>query len=319
VRYPLRMIVTRREFEEELARVRAEVRSPAQGLFGPDSVTWRISRDAVVFLAAGRAALLQLAHPYVAHAIEQHSETKRDPVGRFNRTFLHVYDMIFGDLDAAFASARRVRGVHDGVHGVVGEDVGRFARGHRYHANDDGALLWVHATLIESSVMAFEIGFGELSLADKEGYYQELRRFGRLFGLADDRVPADWAAFTAYCARMCAGDTLAVGRPAREIAGFLLTAPSAPLVPLMRWYATLTAGMLPPRLREGYGLPFSRADALVYEGSLRALRRGWRRVPARLRLRPEYVEATRRLAGKPSPDRLGRALQQALLRGIRPK
>src|SRR5580658_11195706 len=87
--------VTRRQFDEELERVRSTVRSPAEGLFGPSSVTWRIGRDALVFLGAGRAALLQLAHPYVAHAIEQHSETRRDPIGRFNRTFLHVYGMIF--------------------------------------------------------------------------------------------------------------------------------------------------------------------------------------------------------------------------------
>ncbi len=313
------MIVTRREFDEALDRVRAETPSPADGLFGPASVTWRIGRDAVVFLGAGRAALLQLAHPYVAHAIEQHSETRRDPIGRFNRTFLHVYGMIFGDLDAAIASAERVRGVHDGVHGAIDEDVGRFARGHRYHAHDAGALLWVFATLIETSVMAFEIGFGPLPAADKEGYYQELRRFARLFGLRDEVLPADWQAFTAYCAGMYAGDELAVGRPAREIATFLLSARGAPLSPVMGWYANLTAGMLPARLRAAYGLPFSRADELLYAGSLRALRRGWPRIPARLRLRPEYVEATRRLAGKPRPDRLGRALQDALLRGVRPR
>src|SRR5271154_3167971 len=100
-----RVLITHRQLDDELERVRAGVRHPAEGLFGPGSVTWRISQDALVFLGAGRAALLQLAHPYVAHAIEQHSETRRDPIGRFNRTFLHVYGMIFGDLDAAIASA----------------------------------------------------------------------------------------------------------------------------------------------------------------------------------------------------------------------
>ncbi len=312
------MVVTRRAFDRELDRVRDEARSPAEGLFGPDSMTWRLARDSVVFLGAGRAALLQLAHPAVAHAIEQHSATKRDPIGRFNRTFLHVYGMVFGDLGAATASAARVRGIHEGVHGPVDEDVGRFTRGDRYHANDAGALLWVFATLIETTVMAHEIGFGALPLADKERYYQESKRFGRLFGLDDEVLPATYADFAAYCAATCAGDTLAVGRPARETAAFLLSPPSAPLVPVMRWYATLTAGMLPPRLREAYGLPFSRADERLYQGSLRALRHGWPRLPERLRLRPEYVEAVRRLAGEPRPDRLGRALQDAVLWSLRP-
>jgi uncharacterized protein (DUF2236 family) len=310
-------VVTRRQFEAELERVRSAVRTPAEGLFGPSSVTWRIGRDALVFLGAGRAALLQLAHPYVAHAIEQHSETRRDPIGRFNRTFQHVFGMIFGDLDAALASAQRVRGIHDHVHGAIDEDVGRFARGHRYSAHDAGALRWVFATLVDTSVMAFEMGFGPLSAADRESYYRELCEFARLFGLGDDLLPADWAAFRAYMASMVAGDELAVGRPAREVGAFLLSAPSAPMVPVMRWYTALTAGMLPPRIRAGYALPFSRADELVYAASLRGLRLGWQRVPRRLRLRPEYVEAKRRLAGRPRPDRIGRALQDALLRTVR--
>jgi uncharacterized protein (DUF2236 family) len=87
----------------------------------------------------------------------------------------------------------------------------------------------------------------------------------------------------------------------------------------MRWYATLTAGMLPPRLREAYGLPFSRADEAAHHRLCRTIRRVWPLLPERLRFRPEYVEAMRRLAGKPRPDRLGRSLQDVLLRGVRPR
>ena len=37
------------------------------GVFGPDSAAWRVNGEAViVFLGAGRALLLQLAHPWVA-------------------------------------------------------------------------------------------------------------------------------------------------------------------------------------------------------------------------------------------------------------
>jgi uncharacterized protein (DUF2236 family) len=312
-------IVTLRQFEEEVERVRADVRNPAHGVFGPDSVTWRVSRDAFVFLGAGRAALLQLAHPYVAHAIEQHSETRTDPIGRFNRTFLNVFGMIFGDLDSALASARRVRSVHDRVNGPIDEDVGRYTRGHAYHAHDAGALLWVFATLVDTSVMAFEMGFGPLSSMDREAYYRELCQFARLFGLPGELLPKDWSAFQAYIARMVASDELGVGRPAREVGTFLLSAPSAPMVPVMRWYTTLTAGMLPPRIREQYALAFTRTDAIVYRASVSALRATWKHLPERLRLRPEYVEARRRLAGRPRPDRVGRALEHALLRAVRPR
>jgi uncharacterized protein (DUF2236 family) len=313
------MIVGRQDFERALARVRAETRDPAAGLYGPGTMTWRISRESVVFLGAARAALLQLAHPYVAHAIDQHSETKRDPVGRFNRTFSNVYGMVFGDLEAALGAARRVRGVHDHIGGPIGEDVGRFARGHRYHAHDAGALVWVWTTLIETAVMTYEIGFGALTADEREAYYRESVRFAWLFGVPEEAVPPTFAEFQAYSARMVQSDELAVGAPAREMGRFLLSGPSRTLRPFMRWYTTLTAGLLPARIREGYGLPFSRADEVVYDASLRAIRRGWPLIPPRLRRRPEYFEALRRLEGRPAPDRVGRALEQMLLRTVRPR
>jgi uncharacterized protein (DUF2236 family) len=313
------MIVTRPEIARLIEEIQRGVKDPAQGLYGPDSVTWRIAGESIVFLGAGRAALLQLAHPYVAHAIAQHSATMSDPIGRFNRTFQALYSMIFGDLDTAVEAAWRVRGIHDRVHGPVDEDVGRYPRGHRYHANDRGALLWVHATLVETAVMAWEMGYGPLPAADKEAFYFELKRTGALFGLADEAFPRTFRDFTAYCERMVASDEIAVGAPAREIARFLM-APSSPAMrPAMRWFEALTAGMLPPRVREGFGLRFGRAEQATYAASLRAIRHGWTRIPARIRRRPEYIEAQRRLAGKPRPDRIGRTLEQLVLYAVRPR
>lgn len=312
------MIVTRRQFEERLAQIEAGVKDPCWGLFGPDSLSWRISRESVTFLGAGRAALLQLAHPYVAHAVEQHSATRADPIGRFNRTFLHVYGMIFGDLPSALASARRVRGVHDHIHGPIDEDVGRYARGHRYTAHDEQGLLWVLATLIETSVMAYELGIARLTPAEKEAYYQESKVFGALFGLSDEAMPADWPAFKRYCEEMASGSALAVGRPALETARFLLAA-EGPTGPFKRVYATLTTGLLPPRVREGYELPFGPAEEATYRSTLRAVERAWPLIPERMRWVPDYVEARRRVAGRPRPDRLGRAVQQAILSSIKPR
>lgn len=313
------MIVTQEEFDRQVERVRAAVKDPAVGLYGPDTMTWKISRETIVFLGAGRAALLQLAHPFVANAIEQHSKTRTDPIGRFNRTFVNVYGMIFGDLESVIASARRVRGVHDRIHGPIDEDVGVHRRGDRYRAHDAGALLWVFATLAETSAMAYEIGIAPLSLAEKNAFYEELKLFARLFGIPDAILPADWPALQAYCERMFASDELTVGRPAREIGQFLLTGASAPVRPLMRIYASVTAGLLPERIRAQYGLSFGRADRAAYESSLGALRRTWARLPPRLRQVPDYVEAMRRIEGRPGRDRVGRAVEQLVLRGVRPR
>ncbi|MEP7120256.1 MAG: oxygenase MpaB family protein [Byssovorax sp.] len=313
------MIVTQSQLERRIAEISAGVKDPRAGLFGPGSMTWRISRESIVFLGAGRAALLQLAHPYVAHGIEQHSATRADPVGRFNRTFLHVYGMIFGDLESAVTAARRVRKVHDRIHGVIDEDVGRYPRGHRYTAHDEPALLWVFATLTETSVMAYELGVGRLSAAEKDAYYQEIKLFAGLFGIAEAAMPPDWPAFKRYCEETMACDAVAVGRPARETARFLLTPPRGVLGPFMRSYAALTTGLLPPRLREAFGLAFGPAEEASFRRTLRAVELGWPLLPDRLRWVPDYVEARRRIEGRPRPDKLGRAVQQAILSSVKPR
>src|SRR5436189_6181724 len=100
------MIVARAELEASLAELRRQIPDPRAGSFGPGSVAWRIGGDIAVFLGGGRAALLQLAHPMVAHAIAQHSYTRADVAQRFQRTLRAVLAMVFGELDDACAAAR---------------------------------------------------------------------------------------------------------------------------------------------------------------------------------------------------------------------
>lgn len=317
--YPRRMLVSEADFERQVARAVALSPDPRVGLFGPESTVWRIARESILFLGAGRAALMQLAHPFVAHAVEQHSATRTDPLGRFHRTFLNVYGMIFGDLDFAVTSAHRVRRVHDRVHGVIDEDVGRFARGDRYRAHDEGALYWVHATLLDTAVQVFEIAHGPLPAVDRDAYVRELVRFAWLFGVPDEAIPTDWPAFQSAMRALTDSDTIAVGRPARETAQYLLTPPpSLVFGPAVRAYRSITAGLLPPRLREAFGLSWTRADQLAFTASKKTIRASWPLLPLRLRCVPEYIEAVRRLEGRPSPDKTGRAVQEALLRRLRP-
>ena len=79
--------VSAADLEHLLSEVKRSAARATEGLFGPDSVSWKINREAGLFLAAGRATLLQLAHPWVAAAIAEHSRTLHDPIGRFHQTF----------------------------------------------------------------------------------------------------------------------------------------------------------------------------------------------------------------------------------------
>jgi uncharacterized protein (DUF2236 family) len=307
---PTPALVDRAALAARLDALRRATPDPRAGIFGPDSMLWRVNKESVSFLGAARAALLQLAHPWVAWAIEHHSKTRDDPLGRFQRTFSHVFRMVYGDLDTALRSARAVHAIHARVRGRVGAPgTGRHPAGSAYFANEPHALLWVHATLWDTSVLCYEAVVRELSADEKARYYDETRRFAALFGIPDAVVPPDWPAFQGYVRRMLEGDALLVTPPAAEMARFLLR----PLVPgtglLMHRYAELTAGWLPERLAAGFGLARGGARGRRRsEATLRHLRRAWPHLPRRVRYLPAYVDARRRLAGRAGSDPVGALL-----------
>jgi uncharacterized protein (DUF2236 family) len=293
------MTVTQSKLEASLERVRGMVRDPREGIFGPNSCTWLITRETGVFLAAGRAALLQLAHPFVAHAVDQHSATRSDPAGRFLRTFESVFPMIFGDLDSAFQCARRVHGVHRTIAGRVTEDVGDLRAGDPYHANQEAALFWVAATLLDSAVLARELLLGPLSPSFKEQYYQEHRRFVYLFGVPDEQIPPTWGDFQAYNRAMWSSSTLAPGRVARELAGFLMAPPGLLLALPTRAFGALTVALLPEQLREGFGMALGPTERALAGATLAAARRAYPLLPPSMRFLPAYRDAVRRVERRP--------------------
>jgi uncharacterized protein (DUF2236 family) len=96
-------LLSEEDLEAGLDTVCEAAAGPIEGIFGPASLTWRIDREAAVFLGAGRALLLQLAHPWVAAGIAEHSRTLADPIGRFHQTFNTVFTLVFGTRDQALA------------------------------------------------------------------------------------------------------------------------------------------------------------------------------------------------------------------------
>lgn len=303
-------MVSANDLELALDQVRVHAAGPVPGVFGPDTVTWRIDREAVIFLGAGRALLLQLAHPWVAAAIAEHSKTLADPIGRFHRTFDIVFAMVFGSLDRAMLSSRQLHRRHSMIVGEMPETVGPFASGSRYAANDIPSLRWVHATLVETALMANDLVLPPLSVEERERYWAESRTFGALFGLTADDLPADWAGFVAYTAAMAQSDTLTVSAAAREIAGQIFGG-ARPWLRPPRWYRALTASLLPERLRAGFGFELDARDRRSADNALKWIRRMYPRLPDRLRYVGPYQEARARLRGEPQPDWMIRCLNRA--------
>ncbi len=290
------MTVTRHDLDGMLDRLRRDTVDPRAGVFGPSSMLWRINRESIAFLGGGRAALLQLAHPFVAHAVDQHSHTKTDLLGRFVRTFDNVFAMVFGDLDTALSSSKRVHMYHNTITGTIEEDVGPFAKGSPYQANLVPGLFWVSATLLETSVKLYELVFRPLSLWEKDAYYEESKKFNALFGIPESETPSDWSAFERYFADMLApGSDIAVGGPAREMSRYLLAPPAPGLGPVSKWYETMTAVLLPERVREEFGFEVGRKERALFRASILALKGSYPLLPAAVRFLPAYNEARVRL------------------------
>ncbi len=291
------MLVTRADLEASLARLRADVVDPRHGIYGPHSPAWRLQRESLIFLGGGRAALLQLAHPFVAYGVEHHSKTRADVVGRFQRTFAAVFAMTFGELDQAFVAARRVHAIHTRITGEL-PAIGPFAAGTRYHANDVDALLWVYATLIDTVVQVTERVRGPLTPAAKNAYYRDTWAFARLFAIPDAALPPDWAAFTRYVEGMLASPILTVAPPAREMAAFLVgRGPGQRQNALAATVEAVTAAMLPARLREAFHLRHGVRERATARAVLAAARPARRLAPAALRFLPAYTDASRRIDG----------------------
>ena len=74
--------------------------------------------------------------------------------------------MSYGTPEEAQAIAEALRATHARVQGRLAEDAGAYSPGTPYRALDPALSLWVYATLIDSSVVAYREFVGSLSAGD---------------------------------------------------------------------------------------------------------------------------------------------------------
>lgn len=267
------------------------------GIYGPDSVNWRVNKDQVMLLGGGRALLLQLAHPVVAAGVAQHSDFASDPLKRLRRTLDATLAIVFGTTEEAERAAAQVRAVHDKVRGTLTEDVGRYKAGTHYEANNPDYLRWVGATLLDTSIVVYELMCEPLSSADLNRFYEESKLFVRMLGVPDEYVATSINEFRDYFDGMIASDEIAVGEVGRRLAHDVLH-PKIRFVPTPIFGALgiITTGLLPERVRELYGLPWSPARERAFRAEIRMARIANKGLPARIRLFPQAREAFRRIA-----------------------
>lgn len=270
------------------------------GVFGPGSQVWRIGRERALIAAGPAALLLQLAHPLVAAAVAEHSDFQADPLHRLRATLDATLMVVFGDTEQASVAAARVRGRHRQVSGRTDVTVGRFPAGTSYRAGDPQLALWVHTTLVWTALQFYDGFISPLSGDQRSEYQLQMNRSGRLFGVPEGQLPRSYAEFERYLRSMDVDAVLDVGPHARALAGDILGFGAAelvwPLGPSAGALASvLAAGLLPPRLRDGYGLSWGWPERQAFSAARLACRGALRALPPRARYWPHYLVAQRRL------------------------
>ena len=261
------------------------------GLFGPGTVAWRVNGEGVLLLGGPRALLMQIAHPSVAAGVAEHSDFPAEPYARLWRTMDFMLRISFGDRRQSREAAQQVTSVHRRV-------AGRRDDGAAYRALDPDLLLWVHATLVDTALVIYRRFFGPLSPADEARYYAEMKRQATLMHVPEETLPSSLDRFRAHVAETL--DRLEVREDARRLAPAILRPPLPALLrPVGALQELITVGVLPPRLRDAYGLTWSPARERAMSASAAAARTVVPLLPAVLRRWP-HVRAAQRRAGAPT-------------------
>ncbi|MET8681032.1 oxygenase MpaB family protein [Streptomyces sp. NPDC004647] len=280
------------------------------GLFGPDSVTWQMHGDPMMWIAGVRALYLQALHPRAVRGVTQNSTAfdrkagRKDAWGRLLRTANFVGTITYGTTEAAEKAGARVRNIHRRIT-VTDPDSGE-----RYGVDEPELLLWVHCAEVDSYLHVMRRSGFPLSDRQADRYIDEHRASARLVGLEPAHVPADSAQLADYFETV--RPELAAGAEAFDVDAFLRRPPvHALLVPareiVWRRVASLAYATLPPYAHRLYGRP-APAQATVTR-QLRATGNVLRAVPAELRwkLPPGHIrKAMARLGpdARPSPYKL---------------
>jgi uncharacterized protein (DUF2236 family) len=225
------------------------------GLFGPDSVTWRIHGDPSMIIAGFRALLLQAVHPLVMAGFDDNSFFRGDPWGRLQRTGAWVTTVTYGTTAEAELAGKRLRKLHGSLPPGVERESGL-----PYRIDDPELLLWVHVTEVESFLSTYRRSGGRLRRGDGDRYVDEMRASAELVGIPAAMVPANQAEVKDYYASV--RPQLRVTSVARRnvLWGFAPPMPrwvelATPARPAWAGMVALAAAMLPPWARRLYRLP----------------------------------------------------------------
>lgn len=263
------------------------------GYFGVDSMFWRVNKEMFSLFGGARALLMQAAHPLISAGARQTSFYARDPWKRLIRTVQLQLILAFGSRQEAEATADRINKLHETINGVDP------VTGLSYDALDLDLLLWVHATLEESTLLFYEKTVRALTAAEREQYHQENLTSAELILLPRTHVPGTYTEMVEYIDGMAKGDELLLTEVALEVYDLMRGGPVPwTIKPAWLFIAFAARGTLPAEIQDLYNIAWDRKRQGFLEANLAVLRSARPFLPDRLRTVRPAAWAQRRLSGE---------------------
>jgi uncharacterized protein (DUF2236 family) len=278
------------------------------------SVLRQVHEERAVGLHYGQRALcIGALKPLNYVGTSEHSRHRETPFKRLAHTATMFEAVFFGSREEADRVLATVERMHQKVKGELAEDAGtHYPKGTPYSAFDPELMLWTVAVIADSAACFYELLVRRLSGKELEALWQDYLLFGELFGMPRAAAPATWQEFREYWDTSLAGEDLHLTPEARYVGhatAFEIPMP-ATHQPAKRIHDLIMLGSMPPRVRELYGLRWTRAHAAAFRAAVRVARTGRGLLPHPVtrgyntRFFDLVAETERRriAAGKPTPQ-----------------
>lgn len=253
------------------------------GLFGPESITWRVHADPSMAVAGVRALLQQALHPIAMAGVASHSNFREDAWGRLSRTAEYVGIVTYGTTTEAKVASKRVRAVH-----------------RKLKLDDPHLLRWVHVSMVDSFLDVAKRSGMALSDEDADRYLTEMQEFARQVGIASD-IPSTRGEVAQYLRDIA--PELRASDDAREGARFIAIPPmpdwvryATPAQGAWAGISLLAAQSLPTWASKLYGFPV--IPTRITDTALRAFRLALMAIPGSVREGPHVKAARARVSAE---------------------
>ena len=246
----------------------------------------RVHGERSVGLLYGQRALLIGALEPLTYTGTMLSTNAGDhPFTRLARTAKIQETVFLGTRAEADKALGAVHRLHERIMGELPEAAGAHPAGAAYSAFDPELMLWTLAVIADSGRAMYETMARTLSAEEREELWQDYVRFGELFGLPRESVPASYPEFREWFGGKLASPDLHATEHALEMAPLVAFRQPVPAAARgnLATQNLIIKGTLPERVRQIFDIRWTPARETAFRSITAAHRRARPAMPRAMR------------------------------------